>query len=111
MLLLGGRTQASSRTTFAYTPAAVWRYFLVAHQRYFGEFFPCKSKTYKESHPLRHVSRPGSYLTHSTGPFSLCAVGKFSAAPQFAQRVGQGTIADLARGAEKSGLRVPECAT
>ena len=24
---------------FTYTATAVWRYFLVAHQRYFGEFF------------------------------------------------------------------------
>lgn len=67
MLLLGGRTQASSRTTFAYTPAAVWRYFLVAHQRYFGEFFPCKSKTYKESHPLRQYK--GNLAINSVAGF------------------------------------------
>jgi hypothetical protein len=28
-----------SQAPFTYTALAVWRYFLVAHQRYFGEFF------------------------------------------------------------------------
>ena len=28
-----------SQAPFTYTAVAVWRYFLVAHQRYFGEFF------------------------------------------------------------------------
>ena len=104
MHLLGGRTQASSRTTFAYTPAAVWRYFLVAHQRYFGEFFLVNQRLTRNPTLSAMYQGPVAIQTIAPGLFLCARVGKFSAPTQLAQRVGQGAIAGLAGGALKKGL-------
>ena len=47
---------------------------------------------------------PVAIQTIAPGLFLCARVGKFSAATQLAQRVGQGAIAGLAGGALKKGL-------
>ena len=73
-----------SHAPFAYTAHAVWRYFLVAHERYFGDFFLVNQKltrnptlSAKNKNPCKSMICKGFFFaTHcrvtSAGRISEC---------------------------------------